>query len=299
MKPFLEKIRHSDGASWAFLDRRLDDGIPFEWHHHPEYELTLTVNSRGHRYVGDHIGAYDDGDLVLLGPSLAHSWASIERLDESAPHRALVVQFTEDWARSLTALFVEMAALRALLLEAGRAVLFSRDTARAVRPDLEALPDLQVDERLVRLLSVLSRLTRDGARATLASPRNAPVGASDADRSRIDKVLEHLHAHHAEPVAIAELAEIACLSESALHRMFRRHTRLTPLEYLTQLRVGHACSLLIGTDRPIGHIAGEVGFRNLALFNRTFRWRRAMTPREFRTAHRRGHTAIAAAPSRS
>ena len=63
------------------LDRRLDDGIPFQWHHHPEFELTLTLNSRGQRFIGDHIGDYDDGDLVLVGPNLPHTWVSREKID--------------------------------------------------------------------------------------------------------------------------------------------------------------------------------------------------------------------------
>ena len=66
MKPLLEKVRPADGASWAWLDRRLDDELPFQWHHHPEFELTLTLNSVGQRFIGDHIGEYGDGDLVLV-----------------------------------------------------------------------------------------------------------------------------------------------------------------------------------------------------------------------------------------
>ena len=56
MKPYLEHLTTDDGASWATLNRRLEDGIPFQWHHHPEFELTLTLNSRGQRFIGDHIG---------------------------------------------------------------------------------------------------------------------------------------------------------------------------------------------------------------------------------------------------
>ncbi|WP_099866259.1 helix-turn-helix domain-containing protein [Pararhizobium haloflavum] len=295
MKPFLEKIRQSDGASWAFLDRRLDDGIPFEWHHHPEFELTLTLNSRGHRYVGDHIGSYANEDLVLLGPGLAHSWASSGTLDATGPHRAIVVQFTKEWAASLIELFVEFNALNALLAEAGRAVRFSKKTAAEVRPDLEALPELPADQRLVRLLAVLAQLTRDVHRTPLASPRHQMPPASSIGEPRIERVLQHLHTRHTEPIAVGDLAALACMSESALHRMFRRHTRLTPLEYLTQLRIGHACSLLIGTERPIRVIAGDVGFANLALFNRIFKSRRAMTPRDFRKSYRLGHTGPRAA----
>jgi hypothetical protein len=53
MRPLFEKVTVPDGASWALLNRRLDDGIPFLWHYHPEFELTLTLNSRGQRYIGD------------------------------------------------------------------------------------------------------------------------------------------------------------------------------------------------------------------------------------------------------
>ena len=66
------------------------------------------------------------------------------------------------------------------------------------------------------------------------------------------------------------------------HRLFRRHTRLTVGEYVAELRIGQACALLINTDLPIKHIADEVGYHNLANFNRQFRAVKQMTPREFR-----------------
>lgn len=71
MKSYLEKVSVPEDASWVLFERRLDDEIPFQWHHHPEFELTLTLNSQGQRYVGDDISAY--GDLVLLGPNLPHT----------------------------------------------------------------------------------------------------------------------------------------------------------------------------------------------------------------------------------
>src|SRR5438445_12575984 len=76
VKPYLEKVTVADDSSWSMIRVPRDHGIPFEWHHHPEYELTLTINSRGNRFIGDHVGTYDDGDLVLLGPSLPHTWSS-------------------------------------------------------------------------------------------------------------------------------------------------------------------------------------------------------------------------------
>ena len=135
MKPFLEKIHKPVDASWSMLNRRLPDGIPFQWHHHPELELTLTLNSRGLRFIGDQVGQYDDGDLVLLGPNLPHTWASREAVRTGEPHVALVLWFDEDWAKRLTTGFVEFGKVEQLLARARRGVQFSRHVSAAVREE--------------------------------------------------------------------------------------------------------------------------------------------------------------------
>jgi hypothetical protein len=78
--------------------RRQIPEIPSEWHRHPECELTLTLNSRGLRFIADHIGEYDSHDLVLVPSEMPHTWASTKTIDGSCPHVAIVVWFTEAWA---------------------------------------------------------------------------------------------------------------------------------------------------------------------------------------------------------
>ncbi|HET7714578.1 MAG TPA: AraC family transcriptional regulator [Bauldia sp.] len=282
MRPLYEKVTVPEGASWALLDRRLDDGIPFQWHYHPEYELTLTLNSRGQRYIGDSIAAYDDGDLVLLGPNLPHTWCSAERVREGRPHHALVMWFTEQWADSLTTPLAEMRAVAAMLARAGRGIAFSRQAAARVRPAIEAIPGEAPTQRLIALIGVLAALAEDGEAKPIAGPGSNRVRAHSPDKARIERVLDHIHAHYREPIAVETLAALACLSPSGFHRLFRRHTKLTASDYVAELRIGQACSLLINSDRPIATIADEVGYRSLANFNRQFRAAKGMTPREFR-----------------
>ena len=291
MKPLLEKVTVAEGTSWTLLNRRLETEIPFQWHHHPEYELTLTLNSRGQRFIGDHIGSYDDGDLVLLGPNLPHTWCSAEKIDPERPHVALVMWFTPEWAEPLADLLTELALVRAMLRGAGRGLAFSKETIREVRPAIEAMPDLPPDQRLLALMQVLTALTRDPAPQQLASPAAGRSPAAPADRQRIDRILAHIHTHYQDEISIPELAGIAFLSVSALHRLFRRHTNTTVMHYVARLRVGEACSLLIGTDRPIAHIAEAVGYSNLANFNRQFRVIKMMTPRAFRAKFKASNTA--------
>lgn len=286
MRPLLEKVTVAEGTSWTLLNRRLETEIPFQWHHHPEYELTLTLNSRGQRFIGDHIGSYDDGDLVLLGPNLPHTWCSAEKIDAERPHVALVMWFTLEWAEPLADLLTELAPVRAMLRGAGRGLAFSREVIGEVRPAIEAMPDLPPDQRLLALMQVLTALTRDPAPQQLASPAASRAPAAPADRPRIDRILAHVHSHYQDEISIPELADIAFLSVSALHRLFRRHTNATVMNYVARLRIGEACSLLIGTERPIAHIAEAVGYSNLANFNRQFRIIKTMTPRVFRAKFR-------------
>ena len=282
MRPLFEKVTVPEGASWALLDRRLADGIPFEWHYHPEFELTLTLNSRGQRFIGDSLAAYDDGDLALLGPNLPHTWCSSEAIDPSQPHHAVVMWFSEAWAAGITGQLAEMRAVRPLLAEAGRGVVFSREAAAAARPIIEAIPERPPADRLLRLMEVLALLATDGDRAPIAGPGSDRLSVASPDQPRVERVLDHIHAHYRERIAVAALAEVAALSPSGFHRLFRRHTRLTVTEYVAQLRIGQACALLVNSDRPIAHVAEAVGYTNLANFNRQFRAAKGMTPRAFR-----------------
>jgi AraC-like DNA-binding protein len=281
MKPLLEKVMPPEGASWAWLDRRLDDAIPFQWHHHPEYELTLTLNSVGQRFVGDHIGDYGDGDLVLVGPNLPHTWASRAKLDPAEPHVARVMWFHPDWATGLTTLLAELRDVAELLHRAQRGLSFSEPAADAVRPLIATLFARPPADRLAVLIDILRRLAEDGAATPLASP-SAALPQHSADRARIDRVLDVIHRRYMEPLRIAELADIAALSPSGLHRMFMRHVRSPISVYVTRLRLGEACALLSGTERPIAHVASDVGYESLANFNRQFKAAKQMTPRQYR-----------------
>ena len=282
MKSYLEHLTADEDASWATLNRRLDDGIPFQWHHHPEFELTLTLNSTGQRFIGDHIGRYHPGDLVLIGPHLPHTWHSLDRPDATAPHTALVMWFLPEWAERLTA-NAELRPVGVMLARAAHGLKFSDMAASAIQPAVEQLFTQAPVERFLGLVSILNTLAkdRDAVPLSVTAPALAPAST---DRGRLDRVLNHIHSNFAQPVTMTQLADIAALSPSGLHRTFLRHTRQTVSQYLIRLRIGRACALLSSSIMPIGQIAGEVGYDSLANFNRQFKAMKGTTPRAYRSA---------------
>lgn len=180
----------------------------------------------------------------------------------------------------LGASFIELRAIDDLLIRASRGLGFSPEVATEARPRLEALHAMRPAERLLALLAVLQDLAADADAEPLASM--APGEPAGEGRERIDRVLTHLHRRYTEPLSLPDLAEVAALSPSGLHRLFRRHARMPVSEYLARLRIGDACARLAGTDQPVAHVAEAVGYASPANFNRQFRALRAMTPREYR-----------------
>ena len=279
MKPRFERVTLPAGCSIRVYNRLIPD-IPFEWHHHPEYELTLTLNSRGWRFIGDHIGAYESHDLALIPSDMPHTWSSIATIDESRPHRAVVVWFTEHWALQIAELCPEYAALRKLLKRSAGALSFSKSVA----PLMESrIPELLSDKPPVRLTTVLSLLSElaDADAAPLATPQSAARPKLN-ESPQLGRVLEAMHKRYAEPLRLEDLCSIGNMSERSLHRLFVRHLGENFTDYLGNLRIGRACMLLAETEMPITWIAAQAGFANLSNFNRRFLEARQMTPKAFR-----------------
>lgn len=294
MQPLLEHIVVSPQSS--FTCRAFDlPAFPFNWHVHPEVELTLITEGRGRRFVGDHIGEFTPGDLVLLGSDLPHTWysqpprkprTSRTSRNPGGHARSLVVQFRPDFLGETFYEAPEMQTLRPLLRRAQRGLRFHGQPAARAARDLTAMDRLSGMTRLLALFQVLVALAATRHVRPLASRgfRGARQGLRDADRRRIDTACELINRRFTEPIRQTDAADAIHMSPAAFSRFFRRSTGHSFAGYLHELRIGAACRLLIETDKPITDICFESGFENLSNFNRVFRRLKDCTPRAFRQA---------------
>ncbi len=284
MRPQFEHVAIPKGCSIRVLHRQVPE-IPFEWHQHPEYELTLTLNSRGLRFIGDHIGAYSSGDLVLVPSEMPHTWASTNAVDESRPHTAIVVWFTGTWALQVADLCPEYSSLRKLLRKATAGLNFAPPAGGKMESQLPGLLSHSPQERLQTALDLLNDLA-DMDAVPLATPQKA-LRITPDESAQLNRILDVLHKRFHEPLRVQDLCAVGSLSERSLHRLFVRHLGENLSDYLGRLRIGRACMWLVETERPINVIAVDAGFSNLSNFNRRFRDARKMTPKEFRLYYRK------------
>ena len=281
MKPDLELVRIGCGEAF----KAWEHGYPFHtvrWHFHPEYEIHHVVETSGHYFVGDFIGSFAPGNLVLTGPNLPHNWVSRLAPGASVSLRNRVVQFSESFIADAMRLLPEMAALRELLELSRSGVLFMPATAALAGPGLAELVHAKGIRRIELFMGILGVLSRAPGTRLLSSDAYLP-DPSGFMSAGINEALAFINAHLTHPFGERDLARSAGLSTGAFSRSFRRHTGLGLTQYVNRLRINLACQLLMsGPGRPITEICFASGFNNVSNFNRQFRAQKAMSPSRFR-----------------
>jgi AraC-like DNA-binding protein len=263
---------------------RIASGFPFSWHYHPEYELTLIVSSHGERLVGDGVANYGPGDLVLIGPSLPHSWRSrpFPRASNK-PHRAVVVHFRRDFLGERLFALKAMTQVTDLLDRAAYGLAFGHtDKGRDAALRLAKLPTLPPARRLLNLLWILLDLAEETGAERLSTIRLRPICRIE-DQDKIEKICNRLEDHFDQKTNFAELAKQIHMDPTSLCRFFKRATGRTMTAYVNELRLGVASDLLISTELNILDIALRVGFDNYSHFCRQFKRMKGCTPRMLRT----------------
>ena len=283
MKAILEKVTRAAHHSFAFLDFK-EPRFQCPFHYHPECELTLVLNSTGQRYVGDDIGRFAAGDLVLMGPNLPHMYVNDRKFSGRAHSR--VLQFLPDCLGAGLLQCGEAKGIRTLLERSRVGLLFHGRTRDHVAKALGQLAALEGIDRLVSFLKILGLLARSREFRPLASPAYSPSLAL-YQGERINRACELISQKFRENVTQSEAARAAKMSRPSFSRFFRRATNKTFRAFLNEVRIGHASRALLETDQTVVEVCYDSGFSSLSNFNRQFLRLRQVPPREYRRKIRR------------
>lgn len=271
MAVLTEHLLPSYPQGWRYL-RFETPVLPPHWHVHPEYELTLIVRGSGTRLIGDSVEEYLSGDLVLIGPGLAHTYASVP---DGRFIDVVVIHFAREVFGAEFFDLPVFAGVAALLTAAERGVSF--DTFPRAILEMGSSPPA---ERTVALLEVLVQLSRQ-PRISLATGRG-PLVVGSGSAARVETMVAFVHENYERDISAQDVAGAAYMNPSAASRLFTRSTSLSITRYLNIVRINAACRLLRDTVLPVAAVAGMCGFTNLSHFNRQFRRAKATTPRQYR-----------------
>jgi AraC-like DNA-binding protein len=272
MRPQLLKV--SKGPNYSFSVRR--DLVPHvnnRWHYHAEVELIHFEKGEGTQFIGDSIERFKPGDVVLVGANLPHYWRFDDTyFEEDYPATAdiRVAHFSENfWGDKFLSL-PENVNIKAILEKGRRGLYIPGETGVAVSEILKQLMEADGCLRVILLLKALSLIANCKEVITLSSLGFKPE-LMDSEKDRINEIYEYSLKNFKGKIQLEEIAGVANISPNSFCRYFKSRTRKTYSQFLIELRVGHACKLLIENNLSIKQLCYESGFNNFTSFHKYFK----------------------------
>jgi AraC-like DNA-binding protein len=260
-----------------------NNGFDYPIHNHPEFELNLVLGSSGERIVGNSTDSYTDHDLVLLGPYLFHKWdGEASQPNGQQVSRVITIQFRMESFNSMFFQKSKFIKIRGLLNDVSRGVAFYGDTFEQAQEMVKGLTVNKGFGSVVDFLNLLHFLSCSNEMKFLAS-EGFSRQSNPSKGKRIQIANRYILKNFKNPqIRIGHVAELVNMSVSNFSHFFKKYTNKSFQQFIIDVRLGHACKLLLDTDKNIKQISYQSGFNNIANFNRLFLKYRGCTPFEFR-----------------
>ena len=272
MKPHLLKVSLNPESSFNILHRK---GVDFynQWHFHPEIELIYIHKGKGTRFIGTDVHRFERGELFLFGSNLAHMWrCDPEYFSESSKLKAevTIIYFHHDFLGDKFFDIPELKNIESLLEKAKQGIKITGNTKLQVKDLVNKLSEAKGLDRITCLLTILEKIAGSKEKQYI-SPIYHEVKIEKSEANRLNKVFQYVSDNFQRKITLSEIASVANLSAKAFCRYFKSKTRKTFYDFLLEVRVAHACHLLMEKDMSINEICYDSGFNNLSNFNRYFK----------------------------
>ncbi|MBO5474262.1 MAG: AraC family transcriptional regulator [Lachnospiraceae bacterium] len=247
--------------------------IPSHWHpaieiiYMLEGELTVTVENTSRLLSA--------GQCILINPSIIHATQCI------SPNKAIVFQIPMDFISlylpEVTQLLFTIDdpsdnPIRQTKIDIFKDTLLKMQVANDIRPEGFVLRFNSL------LFEVLFQLYHNFSTRVFHANRSQRT----RDLDRLNEVLSYTEAHYNEPVALDDVAGVACLETGYFCRFFKKYMGTTFLEYQNELRLSRIYHDLVTTQDTVQLILERHGFTNYKLFRRMFQERFGATPSQIR-----------------
>jgi AraC-like DNA-binding protein len=288
MKPLLEKS--IENLNQSYLVKTLKE--PFfdpNWHFHPHYQLFTVIKGTGTRFIGDDIRHFNVGDTVFLAPNMPHLWRSDREYfekDSQLMTEGIVVYFKEDFLGSEFFEKSEMYDIKTLLKKSERGLDLTGQLKEELVEDLKNLPVVNGFQGIIKLLSILDKLSKSTDYQYIASTTYSNTHKiSETERMRL--VHEYVLKHFKENINLSTVASLSNMTDAAFCRYFKSRTNKTFSDFVKEIRIGNACKMLQDENKSISQTCYESGYNTVSNFNNQFKSLKGVSPKQYQKLHRR------------
>ena len=266
-------------------------------HIHDLLEIVYVLQGTLEMGVDEELYHMEKGDMALVFPGKIHHTQCFGNAAASAKMHLLVdLSLTGVFAQKLSDTQPEnpvipaesvdpdvFYCLRRLYHEYGRDEKGVRLKEMLRAPDLsqKSMETLSSEmERIVKQSFVMLILARSLSKLHLVERPD------ETQADLVHQIVAYTAAHYREPMTLTDMAEHLYVSPYTVSRIFSSVFSTNFNGYLNDMRLDSACSMLHYSDKSVTEVCIDSGFESQRTFNRVFKDRMHMSPREYRTKMR-------------
>jgi len=250
------------------------------WHIHEEYEIVLITESCGTFIIGNHVDLYSKGDCFFIGPCLPHTW--IPEKFEFA--EAIVIHFKKELFSREFILQPEFSSLFSLFEKSSHGLLLTNHQGSNFLSLFKKLLMASGLKKVILLINILDVFCNKDNSCVLSNNEN-PINSFVTYNEKLIKAFNFIGKNYSKKIILKEVAAYVCMQETAFCRYFKKKTHITLFNFINEIRIGHACRLLIQTDFSVQEIYTRTGFTSLSNFLYQFKLRTNKNPSEYRNSY--------------
>lgn len=255
----------------------LRDGLRLYPHEHEEIEITCITKGQGFFYI-DHREYYVREGNILVIPAHSIHLAKPSRKEPAA--------------------FCSLVFSPNCLCLSSRSLLYSKYISPIIKQDIffpQYLDGLELWHK--EIYAVIKEMESYAGKEDMELLEQSALlkiwyllyqncvmekYAADRNSTRLKSCLDYLHNHYADEISIHYLASRVNMSEGHFSRVFKEYMKVSPMEFLIQIRMEESKKLLRESEKSIGEIALECGFHDFSYFSKCFRDKTHLSPKEYR-----------------
>lgn len=286
-------LKHSSPATFSF-NTTIEDFSFFSTRPvtSSRIEIVCIEEGAGVIITGNDRAPFKNGDVIMTGTHLCHQY----KLDETCGGmnrdrvRVSVLRFLPDFWGDTFLNLSENAFIKFLLDKANLGIMVDPHTCAAVKGLMTEMRAATGTGKIILLLEILNKISVSGELKYLSSLQglsslrdfsSLPDISGQHGMDRLERVYKYSRANFHRKIDLEEIAAVAYVSQHSFCRWFKSKAKKTYSRYLIELRVSHACHLLVESSFCAKKICSESGFNNFSNFHKCFKEFTGKSPMEY------------------
>lgn len=256
------------------------DRVPMfygQLHQHKELQLSLIVKGKGKLIVGDSVHRFETGDFFAIAPHSPHLFSNEPSQD--GVHMVSLF-FTE---KTFGEGFFELPELEEVhpffkMAKEGFRLNSDKKIVEGLMLRILASDKLERFMGLLQLLQKLSLVQKQPLTQFLY-----PKEISTSEGKRMQLIFDYAIKNFQDDITLENASGLVHMTPNAFCRFFKQRTNKTFFQFLIELRIEHACQLLLKDekDSSVAEISERSGFSSISNFNRQFRKLKGTVPSRY------------------